>query len=415
MRQQPESVRDVSVADVHKAGTLAAHLTRTQDGVEFRYVDGYHGPPVATTLRVSLEALLRPGGAPPAFFTGLLPEGRRLGALRRAVKTSVADELSLLLAVGADTIGDVRVVPQGQDRPPPRPRFVLDGSQVRFADALEGASCVQTGRGSRESRKRPAEDGCQVQGLQQPDGEWRVSPAYDVPSSKPDGDTTLAMSVNGRRSDVGARDIEALAAELGLPMKVAAGCCAPPSTGSTPGSRCSKSCRTTAAAAASSSGSSASGSAGSRPPRAADEPRPTDRKHPTNHTEQSTATARASQTWRIRASASRPNRETRTPSPTLSTESRFTADRRGTGSSPGSSTTSLTRADGRRARRDEGAPMSRDDDVPGQDHHRTPTDVLHLAPPQLTARRDARHDAATARRQEARSPHSSGSSNGCSS
>ena len=43
----------------------------------------------------------------------LLPEGRRLGALRRAVKTSADDELSLLLAVGADAIGDVQVVPSG--------------------------------------------------------------------------------------------------------------------------------------------------------------------------------------------------------------------------------------------------------------------------------------------------------------
>ena len=58
--------------------------------------------------------------------------------------------------------------------------------------------------------------------------------------------------------------------------------------------------------------------------------------------EQSTATAKASHTWRIRASLNRPSRSTRTPSETLSTESRLIADRRGTGSSPGSSTTSLT-------------------------------------------------------------------------
>ena len=28
--------------------------------------------------------------------------------------------------------------------------------------------------------------------LQQPDGEWRVAPAYDVPTSQPYGDSTLA-------------------------------------------------------------------------------------------------------------------------------------------------------------------------------------------------------------------------------
>ncbi len=58
--------------------------------------------------------------------------------------------------------------------------------------------------------------------------------------------------------------------------------------------------------------------------------------------EQSTATARAAQTSRIRVSRNRPNRVTRIPIETLSTESRFTAEARGTGSSPGSGTTSLT-------------------------------------------------------------------------
>jgi len=57
--------------------------------------------------------------------------------------------------------------------------------------------------------------------LQQPDGEWRVAPAYDVPSSQPYGDSTLAMAVNGRRSDVGARDLLALAAALGLAEQAA--------------------------------------------------------------------------------------------------------------------------------------------------------------------------------------------------
>jgi len=44
---------------------------------------------------------------------------------------------------------------------------------------------------------------------------------------------------------------------------------------------------------------------------------------------------------RIRVSASRPSRLTNTPTETLSTESRFTAERRGIGSEPGSRTTSL--------------------------------------------------------------------------
>jgi len=56
---------------------------------------------------------------------------------------------------------------------------------------------------------------------------------------------------------------------------------------------------------------------------------------------QSTAIASAAQTSRIRSSANRPRRWTSTATETLSTESRLTADRRGTGSSSGSRTTSL--------------------------------------------------------------------------
>lgn len=46
-------------------------------------------------------------------FSGLLPEGHRLTVLKDATKTSISDELTLLMAVGADTPGNVRVVPEG--------------------------------------------------------------------------------------------------------------------------------------------------------------------------------------------------------------------------------------------------------------------------------------------------------------
>lgn len=137
MTVDPASVVEVAEADVYKAGRLAARLTRTADGVAFTYVEGYDGPPVATTLPLRMDPLVRPGGALPGFFTGLLPEGRRLGALRRAVKTSVDDELSLLLAVGDDTIGDVQVVPSGAEPGVVPARVQLDAAQpVRFRDLL---------------------------------------------------------------------------------------------------------------------------------------------------------------------------------------------------------------------------------------------------------------------------------------
>lgn len=136
-----EQLRIVERADVFKGGQLAATLTRTPDGTEFRYLDAWvvnDKPPVATTLPVSREPVLRPAGALPSYFAGLLPEGRRLGALRRAVKTSADDELSLLLAVGADAIGDVQVVPAGVTPAEVPPRIALENlATVSFAELLD--------------------------------------------------------------------------------------------------------------------------------------------------------------------------------------------------------------------------------------------------------------------------------------
>lgn len=103
-------------ADVYKAGTLAATLTRHSDGVRFAYTSDYlssGGDAVATTLPLTDQPVITPAGAVPPFFAGLLPEGRRLTALRRRVKTSADDELSLIVAVGLDTIGDVHIVREG--------------------------------------------------------------------------------------------------------------------------------------------------------------------------------------------------------------------------------------------------------------------------------------------------------------
>lgn len=48
-------------------------------------------------------------------------------------------------------------------------------------------------------------------------GEWRVTPAYDVPSSYPYGDTTMALSINGRRrEDIGRADFLALGVAVGV-------------------------------------------------------------------------------------------------------------------------------------------------------------------------------------------------------
>ncbi|HEY2044903.1 MAG TPA: HipA domain-containing protein [Jatrophihabitans sp.] len=352
-----QQLREVHRADVFKAGQRAATLARTDDGVEFRYVDEWitaDAPPVATTLPVSAEPVLHPGGALPAYFSGLLPEGRRLGALRRAVKTSADDELSLLLAVGADAIGDVQIVPEGVQPHEVPPQVALERlGDIKFADLLvelgvraqrsalpgiqdktsaaminlpvarageryilklnpveyprlvedeafflgaaqksglqvppsevvtdaDGQPGLLVRRFDRVTvdgapRALAVEDGCQVSGrppadkyllgadrtfaalaavcdaatlagrdllrqlvfayltgngdahaknfsiLQGLDGEWRVSPVYDVPSSYPYGDTTMALSIAGRSGgDFGAADFVRLADRIGVPQR----------------------------------------------------------------------------------------------------------------------------------------------------------------------------------------------------
>lgn len=102
-------------ADVYKGSRHVGSFERHPDRVEFRYLPGYTGEPVASTLPVSPRPFVSPAGQLPPYFVGLLPEGRRLSALVRALKVSADDELSLLLAVGGDTVGDVRVIPSGEE------------------------------------------------------------------------------------------------------------------------------------------------------------------------------------------------------------------------------------------------------------------------------------------------------------
>jgi len=354
------AVKDVLAADVHKAGRRAARLRRTPAGIEFAYRDDYlssaDARSVATSLPLDERPVLTPAGAVPPFFAGLLPEGRRLSALRRAVKTSVDDELSLLLAVGDDLVGDVQVVAEGtepggtealvtidgdpgdlvfsdvlsdagvvdpvaipgiQDKvsarmisvpvgragghvilkvdPPEFPHVVVNeayflrlASRARFPVARADVVHDATGRPGllverfdREVtpdgavRRLAVEDAAQVLGrypadkysvttedvtaaladrcparvvalrdvfrqvclawltgngdlhaknlsiLATADGEWRVAPAYDLPSTLPYRDHTMALSVGGRRDGLSRRSLQAFAAAVGLPAGAA--------------------------------------------------------------------------------------------------------------------------------------------------------------------------------------------------
>lgn len=99
-------------ADVFVHDRLAGRLVEEAPGraYTFAYAPGYDGPPVSLTMPVR-EAPYRFDRFPP-FFDGLLPEGWQLEALLKRAKLDRPDRMGQLLAVGADTVGAVTVLPR---------------------------------------------------------------------------------------------------------------------------------------------------------------------------------------------------------------------------------------------------------------------------------------------------------------
>ncbi len=139
MNDDLPDLRAIDVADVYKGDVLAGQLAREGNDVVFRYAAAYVAnetvSPVARTLPLGPDPVRATAGSVPAFFAGLLPEGLRLRAIVTGTRTSEDDHLTLLLAVGQDAIGDVRVVPAGATPPPPVP--TLEQRRVADVDLVE--------------------------------------------------------------------------------------------------------------------------------------------------------------------------------------------------------------------------------------------------------------------------------------
>jgi serine/threonine-protein kinase HipA len=126
-------LRAVEDAAVYLDDAIVASLRRLPgDEISFEYKNLSAKPSgtardnsVSWSLLVTADyPLITAGGAVPPFFAGLLPEGVRLGVVTTSTKTSTDDHLTLLLAIGADTIGNVRVLPAGAELPDSPPMFV---------------------------------------------------------------------------------------------------------------------------------------------------------------------------------------------------------------------------------------------------------------------------------------------------
>jgi serine/threonine-protein kinase HipA len=115
-------VRGARTALVYQDAELAGRIERTSESTVFEYDPAFADRHKRTQSGIALHLPFttmryeRSAGALPPFFSNLLPEGRRLTALRNRVKTSLDDDLSLLLAAGPDPVGNVCVVAKG-DQP----------------------------------------------------------------------------------------------------------------------------------------------------------------------------------------------------------------------------------------------------------------------------------------------------------
>jgi serine/threonine-protein kinase HipA len=124
------SLREITDADVYLDDNIVASLTRLPgDAISFTYhssTPDWNGREGSVSWSLPIDAdypLIITGGAVPPFFAGLLPEGVRLGIVTSSTKTSADDHFTLLLAIGADTIGNVRVLPAGTPPPQTSPMF----------------------------------------------------------------------------------------------------------------------------------------------------------------------------------------------------------------------------------------------------------------------------------------------------
>lgn len=149
------NARSTTRLDVFKQRERVGQLVRTEHGARFtyasEYLEAHNGvETAAVALRMPLRASAYEvhGTNLHPFFANLLPEGLRLRALVRAVKTSEDDLFSLLVAGGADTVGDVGVAPEGEL--PSERAAIADTtklSSVSFTELLAESLRYDDGRG----------------------------------------------------------------------------------------------------------------------------------------------------------------------------------------------------------------------------------------------------------------------------
>jgi serine/threonine-protein kinase HipA len=158
-------IKHTRTADVYQQAALVGQITRTRQGSGFEYFQDYldktrKNGGIAFHLPVTTKRYEIFGVNLHTYFAGLLPEGMRLKALTRAVKTSEDDLLSLLIAAGPDCIGDVSIVVAGYS-------LEKGVSTVEFQKIGESIFSVMLEQSlAYEKREGPARE-CNIPGIQE--------------------------------------------------------------------------------------------------------------------------------------------------------------------------------------------------------------------------------------------------------
>lgn len=136
--------RSVERLDIYRNTTLAGSLRRTSHGALFEYdrafFEAHHdlGGGIATHLPYARRTIETRGVNLHTYFAGLLPEGLRLRALVARAKTSEDDQFTLLVAAGADCVGDLFPVLPGS-----RPDLEGEREELTALDRLSFAELFQ--------------------------------------------------------------------------------------------------------------------------------------------------------------------------------------------------------------------------------------------------------------------------------
>lgn len=143
--------RSVERLDIFQNEVRVGWLQRTTKGCAFEFDDAFFAAHrslpggLATTLPFARKRLELEGDSLPTYFAGLLPEGRRLTALRSRLKTSRDDLFTLLVAAGPNCVGDLfPVLPRSRRAPldEDEERAELDtlSFTALFAETLEATT-----------------------------------------------------------------------------------------------------------------------------------------------------------------------------------------------------------------------------------------------------------------------------------